>query len=303
MRISISATPILYHLTTVRPATDILKNNRFELKPSDGTEAEELNSGGAYYLSTTRSKLGGYTLTGAFKHSAIFVLSGTKLGDTYKVLPLDYWGTNALTPSERTKADEAEDRVLSNNPTIKATPYVIEIHAFADEHAWRLKREALRRKIPVFFYQDVKSLILMDKRKTVEVSIKRPIDTEEPYVTPRNLRVYEYQDQRKNSLSGWIELQMVPLSAKEAKDDTARFAKSQTLSKYGQQAYKALRYDYNGDAQARLNADMHNAKSQQYGSIRGERESLDKLVALLRKNKWTVKTFIKQLYDKWYPRT
>jgi hypothetical protein len=297
MRISLSATPVLYHLTGVTNVTKILKNNRFELKPSDGTTAEELaNAGGAYYLSTTRSKLGAYTLKSGWSHSAIIVLSGTKISQRHKIRPLDYWGTNELTPSGRAGADEAEDRVMVKQPMLKAIPYILEIHAHTGEKAWALKRECVRNKIPVFFYDNKNSMILMDKRKAVPVSMDEP-KAAAAYVKPRNLLVYDYQDQRKNALSGWMELQMTPLKPLDVISDKAK-----TLSKFGQMAYKILRYDYNDDALNRINADLHNAKSMEYGSIRGDRESLDKLVALMRKNQWTVKMFIKQLYDKWYPR-
>ena len=47
--------------------------------------------------------------------------------------------------------------------------------------------------------------------------------------------------------------------------------------------------------------DLHNEKSHDYDAIDKGREALDKLIGILRKNKWTTKDFILFLYKKWYP--
>lgn len=297
MKISISATDVLYHVTSIRSAADIVGKNRFELKPSDGTQAEEgVNLG--YYLSMTRSKLGSYTLSQLGKFAAIFVLDGQALGHRHKIVQVDYWGTNGMTPAYRTKADEAEDRLLSKKPLLPARPYIKSVHAMVNEFAWQLKRTCLLHRVKVYFYSEENDLMLLDTRKAVQVSATIRPKVQAPYQHSREYREADFKRQRQNSIAGWIELYMVPL--KTVVPDEI-FKKSEALSEEGKRAYKILRYNYNGDPMHSLNADLHNAKSTRYGSMRGERESLDKIVALLRKEKLTVRAFVNKLYDKWYP--
>ena len=71
--LSMSATPVVFHITNQGRAAAILLSDRFELKPSDGTAAEEDISRGTYYLSTTRSKLGAFTKRTIHTNSAIII--------------------------------------------------------------------------------------------------------------------------------------------------------------------------------------------------------------------------------------
>ncbi len=301
--ISLSATPILFHITSQAKAANIMQKDRFELKPSDGTSAEEDLASASYYLSTTRSKLGAYTRRTVHTNSAILVLNGTAIAHRYRVLPVDYWGAWQHEDAKmRTERDEAEDRVLSARPWMPARRYVLEVHAHvgeSGEHSRRnavlLKRTCLLKKVPVFFYQSVEDLLLMDKRKAVPLDLKMPALTEEPYQHSREYQQARMKERRHNSLRGWIELAMTPVPA----EYEAIVRKVKTLSRYAEMAYKRLQYS---DALSGLNADMHNAKSVPYDQPRGERESLDKLVALLRKRKQSVGQFIAALRQKWYQR-
>lgn len=300
--ISISATPTLYHVTTSGRAIAILLSDRFELKPSDGTDAEEEAAKGSYYLSTTRSKLGSYTRRSIYNNSVIFVLNGTALGQKHKIKPVDYWQLTDLDPRIRSERDEAEDRVLSRTPTIPARKYIAEIHAHIGEegeqsriNAVRLKRLCLLKKVKAYFYNSTQDLLLMDTRKAVNPGLKVPGPKEEPYQHSREYQQARMKERRHNSLRGWIELAMVPVPS----DPDELWKKAKTLSRHAESAYKRLRYD---DAISGLKNDMHNAKSIPYGQPSGERESLDKLVALLRKRKQTAKEFLDSVRQKWYPR-
>lgn len=301
--ISMSATPLLFHITQLGRAAAIVLSDRFELKPSDGTEAEEDVSGGTYYLSTTRSKLGAYTRRTIGTNSAIFVLDGTKIAQRHKIKPIDYWQPIDRKDSIlRTEHDEAEDRVLSKTPTMPARKYVLEVHACIGESGERsrqaavmLKRMCLLKHIPVFFYETPADLLLMDKRKAVELGLKLPALKGDAYVPSREYQQARMKERRHNSLRGWIELAMVPVPTNH--DEIWR--KAQTLSRFAGMSYKSLYYN---DAITSLKTDMHNAKSLPYGEPRGERESLDKLIALLRKRKQSPKEFVEALRDKWYPR-
>ena len=301
--VSLSATPILYHITSQGKAAAILLADRFELKPTDGTDAEEEMAKASYYLSTTRSKLGSYTRRTVYSNSAIFVLNGTAIASRYKIVPVDYWQSGDHKDArERTERDEAEDRVLCGRPWMPARKYVLEVHAHigdSGEHSRRnavmLKRMCMLKKIPAFFYQTTQDLILMNKRKAVELGLKVPALKEAPYEQSREYEQAKMKERRHNSLRGWIELANVPVPS----NPDEIWQKAKTLSRYAEMAYKRLAY---GDAITVLKADIHNAKSVPYGQPRGERESLDKLIALLRKRKQGVKEFVDSLRQKWYQR-
>lgn len=300
--LSMSATPVVFHITNQGRAAAILLSDRFELKPSDGTAAEEDISRGTYYLSTTRSKLGAFTKRTIYTNSAIFVLNGTELAHRYKIKPVDYWQSGDHKDARlRTESDEAEDRVLSKTPTIPARKYVLEVHAHVGEKgeqseraAIMLKRICLLKKVPAFFYRSVEDLMRMDKRKSVELGLTLPKPPEDAYVPSREYEQAKMKERRHNSLRGWIELANVPVPTRHEEI----WRKAKTLSRYAEMAYKRLYYD---DAIISLKTDLHNAKSLPYGQPRGERESLDKLIALLRKRKQGLKEFVDSLRSKWYP--
>ena len=313
IQISLSATPVLYHVTGKRAALSVIQKNRFELKPSDGTGHEEtISGGGKYYLSTTRSKVGSYSMGRNGTHYALIVLDGTKLATRFKIAPINYWGGYPeQSMTERTKTDEAEDRVFSAKPFIEnARKYIKEIHAHSGrgdqyskdddrtlQDAIMLKRACLINHIPVFFYDDAEAFQIQDKRKAVDVPLStKGLKIPEPYVEDPKYSQLKMKARRQNKIRGWIELATYPL---KTTDGDEIYEISKTLSEYARMNYATLR---SGNDRAHVfNADVHNAKSQPYESERGERESLDKLVALLRKRKQNTKQFLDALFNKWYP--
>lgn len=293
--IALASTPILYHATNVGAAVKILKTGRFELKPAYGTDAETSLSDFPYYLSTTRSRLGAYTLSKMGTSTAIFVLDGTRIGNTYRILPVDYWGTGSLTVEQRTKSDEAEDRVLSRRPFIPCMKYVKEVHAYLGPNAQELKHVCLRRGIPLFYYQSERDLTLMDKRKAVTVPLGKLPDSGTTYVPSEAYRVAKEKTRRKNVIAGWLALYHVKLHG----TDSARTATRGRLSEYAKYCLTRLAYTHNGDANRQLKSDMHNAKSAEYDAINGERKNLDALVRILTSRKWSTNDFILHLAAKW----
>ena len=73
-----SVSSIVYHSTQLYSAAQILNDSRFRLAASSGTETELAlqKSNKPYYLSTTRSKVGDYTLHQFYKDGVVFVLNG-----------------------------------------------------------------------------------------------------------------------------------------------------------------------------------------------------------------------------------
>lgn len=295
LQISLSASAILYHITASGNAANILKTNEFQLKPNEGTESETELSQSAYYLSTTRSRIGAYVINSIHKRSVIFILDGHKLAQRYKIKPVDYWQSGFdkyATTETRTRNDETEDRVLSPKPKIPAATYIQEVHAMNDDLSSVIKKYCLYRKIPVYFYESSKDLMLLDKRKAVVVTLQRDkLNGPNDFKYPRKYQEIQYKERRLNSLRPWIELFYLPTHKKSS------------LSKPASSNLNRLRYHIGygpkSEAVSSLNVDMHNAKSTPYGNINGQRESLDKVIAILRKNKWNTTKFIDYLYEKW----
>lgn len=316
IEISLSATPILYHITNGRAAESIVTKNRFELKPSDGTEAEEkLQGKAAYYLSTARHKTASYTRQKMSSSSVIFVLDGTALGSKYKIKAVDYWADFYRDGEEMNNRDrmEAEDRVLSDSPFIEnVNKYVKEIHAFADSSMRNSAKQTLalykfgkKNKIPVYFYAygdgnkaDVNQMLLLDKRKAIHFdpidALKKIEDTQD-----RKMGDYDFKYRRNNNeLAGWLQLYEMPAPA-DPDDWKAKKAMVEKTDR-AKMAYQHLGYHHSGDPVRQINAGMHNEKGTPYGHMSRGREDLDRLISILRKKRWTVKQFADYLHAKWY---
>lgn len=309
--LELAATPILYHSTSNQRIIAILQKDRFELKPAEGTDAEEDTSNNNYYLSTTTSKVGKYTISQAYKGWGLLVLDGTKLNQRYKILPVDYWkATHELfkTPMN----DEAEERVLSKSAFIpKASSYIKEIHAVisADrpEETFALKKLCLLKHIPVYFYDDVKAFQLQNKKKAIKPEItvlekkkEEPWDADD--TSQEKLDRWNRRF-RQNDLRQWVELYYKPVPTDPSQTNIMRALRGRTHDLYTRLGYVRYGLDGRGREVVRLlETEMHNSKSIAYESIGKNREELDKIIAILRKNKWTTKQFVQFLYDKWYAR-
>lgn len=303
--VSLSQSDILYHLTTLSAAAKIVAQDKFHLKPSEGTQAEEELSKGAYYLSTTRSKTGSYTVQHVWSSSVIFVLDGRKLGQSYKIAPVDYWATldkNNAQPYHTDNAYhlrrdryESEDRVFSRKPTIPAFKYIKEIHCHVNDKKnlmFALKKAALLHGIPIWFYDDKEPLMLLNKKKAVPVKFDRSMlkqERQEP-------RAYDFKYRmRQNSIRPWLELWFAKI-----RPDQDPFFVAKQLGDKAYTVYQRIRYS---DAINGFSADLHNAKGAKAGDVSKEREMLDKLVGIMRKEHLTPKQFIDKLNDKYYPRS
>ena len=176
---------ILYHKTTESAAIKILKENQIRLstwlggqsdKPKDGKEHH------VWYLSTSHRP-------GAYKKDSsgvVIVLDGAKLDQKYEGEPFDYWGEEwrdaAKKNGNANDYDEAEERVFSDHPTIKpASDYIKEIHTdwYMNDgpyaaHAYKRHRQltlfAKRLGIPIYWYEDQKSLDTLPKDKAKKFS-------------------------------------------------------------------------------------------------------------------------------------
>jgi len=188
--------PILYHSTSIKNAVSILQENNFRLSTWLGTPSDlTKNTNKLWYLSTSRRK-------GAYGGYVVFVLDGNKLSHNYKGMPVDYWGTNFI------DVDEAEDRILSDKPTIpNADKYIKEIHVnwyTVGDPDWKpyiyknfrnLYLLAKKYNIPIYWYEDEKAFKLLNKNKTKKFSDfeKERGLTSDELKTRQDLRPYSFK--------------------------------------------------------------------------------------------------------------
>ena len=253
-----SVSSIVYHSTQLYRAAQILNDSRFRLAASSGTETELAlqKSNKPYYLSTTRSKVGDYTLHQFYKDGVVFVLNGDWFNYNYKGGPVDYWGRNrSRGPGLKGRYSEMEDRVFSDEPYIPfpkdPTQLIKAIHILykPDDDTRRnqymriLLTKAKQMGIPHHVYEDEAAFVLQDTRKAISLTSEFIQGLANPNIEklgsswPRPVTDY---------LKGWREIY-------HAKDKAS-------LSKEGKQAADKVLYHLN-DAYSGLGADIHNVKS------------------------------------------
>lgn len=270
----------LYHMTHSRAATSILKNGWFALKPSDGTKEEEKLSAGTYYMSTARLMDNRYFRQGVWSTTVVFELDGNKLAQRYKVVPVDYWQMGP-------EAFEAEERVLSPRSRLPIKPWLRKIYTTAkNDRLPELQRAALKARIPLIVYEDSEALMKHDQRRIVKVPLQ-PLTNDG--------QSNRYESRGMSALRPWLILHEYRLPAGVKSDQVWSIIKK--LPRQVQHVYKM--FDYPHDLVRVFDADLHNSKGYNYGGRVPNREHLDLMVQILRKNRWTTKQFLDHLVDKW----
>ena len=260
----------------------ILKDNKFKLNTSVGKDFEErLGKKYKYYLSTTRHKLGDFTTRFVSSGTTLFVLDGTKLKHRYKVVPTNYYSFDDLNTS-----DEAEDRILTNTPEIKAKQYIKEIHSMIDtKYSGKLKRLALYSKIPIYFYENEQDFLLLNKKKSVNVIFKKEDFKEE------SIRINKMFNEM--NLRELLELYHKPI----IKDQSIQEQAYRRLSKKASDLYYQLspysikdQMDY-----------LRNQLSSRHPADEEETKLKDKIISILHKKNWSINMFILFIFKKWHP--
>lgn len=179
---------VLYHYANgIEVGVKVLKDNRFLASGGFTKDVEvQFGKGKLYYFSTARTPVNAYT--GDYPQGVIFRLDGRKLGQKYKSVPIDYYGSKersskkaaAIKGEEGEYASEgfeSEDRVLLNEPYVEnAEDYIEEMHvaiplyqemfgggkknlepvrsiqAFSLEAAKEISELAKAKGIPVFYH-------------------------------------------------------------------------------------------------------------------------------------------------------
>ena len=271
--------PIVYHYTRCYNAKKILSTGEFQLSSTLGSVEEQYAPKGyPYFLSTTRSRRGGYHDT-IGSDAALFVLDGTWYSRHYKAMPVDYWlNRDPLQSHHRTH--EAEDRIFSKEPTMSIDG-VKELHIYVSPDseektkAWARQDLILakQRNIQTYFYTDKDAWRNQDKRKLGDVSILSGQEYSRGYVSIH-----------KGYLLPWIEL----LKAKD---------KSQLGKKANDLRY-SLQYTYDkAEAAKGLANDLSNARKPDSGP---DREHAVNIIRYMQANKLNnVIDLVNKLADKW----
>ncbi|AXG66542.1 hypothetical protein JA13_139 [Dickeya phage vB_DsoM_JA13] len=158
----------LYHFTQTHKAAQIVTDNRFFLSMADAAESDEvINKGKLFYLSLTRTRSNAFADKA---HGVMFELDGRALESRYKLEPMDYWANH--------KYSEAEERLITDKPSIPASPFIVAVHINLDrnddgKYLRDLVLACARRKISVFAYNNQKDMISMRKERRVPLNDPR----------------------------------------------------------------------------------------------------------------------------------
>ena len=205
-----SATPVLYHYTSIPNAQKIISTGLFRLTNSLGTRIEREKGIGdkPFYLSLTRTRLGDYHRYISSFGACMLVLDGNWFNSRYTVKPIDYWdrmwnnGTG-----ERTR--ESEDRVYSNKPSIPSDA-ITEVHLYIAGDIPSAQKQYIvvllitckKHQLPVFVYNDAETFRLLDKRKALSFpEVKQFLSN-----NPEKQKNFPRYRRRETALSPVVEL-------------------------------------------------------------------------------------------------
>jgi hypothetical protein len=249
-----SVSSIVYHFTSLPNAAEILKNNYFRLTASSGTKTErDLANGKEYYFSTTRSRVGDYTLHQFHKSGLVFELNGDWFNQRYKGSPVDYWGRpRGEGPGLKGRYKEMEDRVFSDEPyipfpkdpknLIKSIHILWQMKPSETDLNQSLRTIMIRAKqlgIPHYIYNDEHAFVLQDTRRSVQVDTSKLT----------NPQAAKFGDNWPRTEKDWFKGYREVYYAKD-KD---------SLSKEGKRVADTIMY-YRDDAIRSLDANIHNEK-------------------------------------------
>lgn len=293
-----AATPILFHRTDAKAASNILIQRRFVLTPSEASDVESNLTPGTYFLSTGRAPINAFTRNHSW--GVIFVLDGNALSHKYKIKPIDYWKYGP-------KSSETEDRILSNGPYLPLK-YVMEIRVYGlhNEEAVPLLRLAKKEKIPIRFFETLLRAAL--GKKDYKLDLKGPFKSAKGFTPYGVIALKPYvmllslpSDKLRIILSKYSKqighLWDEPYS--ETRDRQISAMKRSDAGRLVSLVQKLKDADsfnmYFSDAQASISVDMRNARSASHR----DRENLDQLVSYMRLHKLAnTKALLKALIAK-----
>lgn len=273
-----SLSRIVYHYTKLSSALDIITSGNFQLSSSIGSAEQSFAPKGKhYFLSTTRTKTGGFHRSTS--SGVMFVLDGNWYNQRYHSRSIDYWQDRDLKRSFR--PHEAEDRLFSDKPAVPIGG-VKQVHVLVPADAHPVHRAegrkiilaAKRQGIPVYYYDDEEAWKKLDINHTGNV--QNLTGTKPPVIN--NFTKFQI------SLRSWVEL----IYSKDKKQ----------LSRNAKEIVRELPYSqYSSVMSNGLNIQMSNARKPD-ASL--ERKYAIKIIAFMTKNGMdTVDQLIAYLARKW----
>lgn len=261
--ISEVVSPLLYHITDVGRAINILKENKFRLTPAFGTDADlGLQKGKLYFLSTSRIKYGGYSRSLGDKGYVNIELDGRKLGNNHQSVNVDYWDDEIRNIAwqkgniqQYLKYDENEERIVTDEPEITpADKYIKSLHVSVGdpsdvkenmkEKHFRLQKLANKYTISAYFYTNFENW-----KKQIEARAYTDLDAlfrEEEYG--------EYDDESTGYYSRKAELILGAVDLFE-KDSVAE------LTDHGKNMYNKVKKGQRMGFEDQFKNEIHNNKS------------------------------------------
>ena len=267
----------VFHYTRAGAAAKILSSGEFELSSTLGAgwEQQFAPKGYPYFLSTTRTRSGGYHQS-VGSDAVLFELDGNFYNQRYPGRAVDYW--NNRNPSQaHHRSHEAEDRIFSRDPAVPAAITRMDVYVSPEAEPDTLARVrkiallAKKRGIPVRLFTDADAWRLGDERKQADVSILRG---QEP--SRRNYPSRRY-------LKRWIELISVN--------------RQNQLSKAADSIRYDLMYTYDKASAAKsLDNDLSNARKPDSS----DRPDAVKIIRYMQSNGLsTVRELVDHLAEKW----
>lgn len=278
-----SLSRIAYHYTGIMNALKIVTSNKFELSSVVGNSTEEQYApkGYPYFLSTTRTKLGGYHEY--FGNAAVmFELNGDYYNRHYPSKSVDYW-LNRNPMQSYHRAHEAEDRLFSKEPSIPANG-ITSVYVYLSPHldsdgvkanARQLLIACKKRGLKTYFYNDPDAWKRLDKRPEKQGDLS---------ILTGKERIGRYNSMHKGYLLPWIEL--------------IRSKEKSNLSKKANELRYGVVYDrYMHDTVAGLKTELSNARKPTAGV---DRKHAVNIIDFMRQNRLdTVEQLVKFIADKW----
>lgn len=281
---------IVYHYTSVGSALKILKSGHFSLTSVYGSiEAKYAPKDHPYFLSTTRTRHGGYHSNVVGYAGVLFVLDGRYYSRHHKAAPIDYWqdrdpiktGTVYLG-----RKHEAEDRIYSKTSELDIGG-VKEIHVLCEEDAGdnvksyvrQILLEANRLGISSYFYVKSSAWLNLDKRKVASVSVLKGANKPE-------IQKHIMSWKPKGYMLPWIQL-IFGKTIKDLDYDAIKIARN-------------LQYDYDLDREVRkLSNDMDGVR-RATAAFEKDRQNLIKIIKYIQQNKLeSIKDLAEHVRDKW----
>lgn len=260
------ATDVLYHYMTTGAAVRTLIDNHYSLESSTGMDAEERwqPKGKHWYLATTRSKVGDYTVRNANDSGAVFEIDGRWIGQRYSTTPMDYWEgdyrPSAHNRGPEARTSESEDRIFSATHSIPLRGSTVAIHVFIkpldklekysdpERHGYRaaevrrIIQLAEARGIPVYLYDDKNKWMTQRPQYRIPLNsdrAKQLLTGKEPETRFRR----PYESEYHGNIRFWVEIMQ--------KNKTSE------LSEPAKKLVYQLKY--HGRNHTSLQNDMHNA--------------------------------------------